>query len=573
MSTQININQINDNPYNLKLLTEHTLKYFTNQGKSPLEAKENTKTLLTHYASNLWGKNGLASFIGSKSFTFFNLYYLQDLLVNGDDKAPLSKTHLEIWDELEKSIIKKDYNQRVYICPRGFGKTTTISLPFTIWCHVYQYKNYTVLASAVSSTAQQFLASIKTHIKDNPYIYFSFGQLIDPKNMTVNSEKVQLTNRSAIESISASGSIRGKQNELTNKRIELLICDDYQNSEQTKTQDQRDNKWATFNQDAKNAMQKDNSTILAVGTVQHHDDFYSRLIKSPTWKARIEKGVLVDAIDDYFNNGHWGQFNKLLQNAKDENRLDTAKEYYLQNKSEMDFPLLWSEYWQCLDYALMYFEDKQAFMQEVQNDTTSIGERRFKTIITQSSEYIESQTFNKTVLAIDPAGTRNISTNKDYYAFAVGSLADSGIKYIRKGIIQRFEFEDYMALTLELLKQYTDITHVAIEKQTYSGADVIRLNELIKQDPILASRKIEWINKHQTQNKDIKINGIVGAVNLGQIVFNEDDVDAIIQLHDFAGTQYSSHDDFPDVVAEVANLLDTVEVKQAIKITNNWFRG
>lgn len=560
-----------NSPSNLKLLTEHTYKYFVNKkNQLPKEAQLSTKKLLTHYNNNLWGVNGLAQFIGSQSFTFFNFYYLQDLLINGDDKAPLSETHFKIWEELENTILIKDYSQRNYILPRGTGKTTTLSIPLVIWCHVYKYKDYSVLASAVSSTAQQFLASIKTNIKDNIYLTYTFGELIDTKIYTVNSEKIQLTNRTAIESLSASGAIRGKQNELSNKRIELLICDDYQTSEQTKTEDQRNSKWTTFNSDAKNAMQKDNSTIITFGTVQHRDDFYSRLLKSPTWKSRLEKGVLLDDIESYFDSGHWLEFKKLLSNAKDENRLDTAKEYYIQNYDEMQFPMLW-DYWQCLDFALNYYEDKQSFMREIQNDTTLFGERRFKTIITKSSAEIESVNFTKTILAIDPAGTRNTGKKKDYYAFAIGSISDNGLKYIRKGLIYQFEFEDYMDTTLKLLKDYPDITHVAIEKQTYSGADVLRLLDLIKEDPLLRSRKLEWINKHQSKNKDAKINSIVGAVNLGQIIFNEEDMEAIVQLSEFTSANLSTHDDFPDVVAELAGLLDEVDIYKPIKVTDNWF--
>lgn len=528
------------------------------------------KKVMTIYRENLFGEQSLAWWLGSKSFTFFNLYYLQDLLVNGEDKAELSLTHFEIWQELENSILIKDYKQREYICPRGFGKTTTISIPFAIWCHVYGYKNYTVLASAVASTAEGFLASIKDILMNNKYIEKSFGKLINTKQYKVNSELIQLTNRSAIQSISASGAIRGKQNELTNKRIELLICDDYQTTEECRTEQQRDKKWKTFNADAKNAMQKDNSTIIATGTVQHDDDFYSRLKKSPTWKTRLEKGVLIDNLDDYFTNGLWKEFHKLLVNNKDDNAFDTAKEFYLQNFDAMQYPMIWN-YFDCLDYAVSYYEDKETFMQEVQNDTSNVGTRKFKTIVTETAEEIETHRFVKTMLVVDPAGTRTkaSSKKKDYYAFAVCSTADTKIKYIRKGEIHKFrkdrEYEDYIEHTLILLRKYEDITHLGIEKNTYGGADAIRIKELISQDENLKYRNIEILSFPQNRNKDDKISTIVPFVNLGQVIFNAEDEEGIKQMEEFCGCLFSTHDDFPDVVAEAVNRIDDIKVIQFAK--------
>ena len=61
-------------------------------------------------------------------------------------------------------------------------------------------------------------------------------------------------------------------------------------------------------------------------------------------------------------------------------------------------------------------------------------------------------------------------------------------------------------------------------------------------------------------------------VNLGQVVFNADDTEAIQQLKDFAGTKYSPFDDFPDVLAEAVNRIDGVENVGKITITKNWFR-
>jgi len=567
--------QTQNDQYNLQILH----KYLTLQLIKDLNYPKNSAKLkaseLIKNSSNLWGKSGLAHNLQKKSFTFFNLYYLQDLLVNGSDKYKLSPSHYEIWQELEDSILIKKYPERVYACPRGYGKTSTISIPLVIWCSINSFKNYTVLASAVALTAEQFLASIKTHIKDNQFIIKSFGQLIDTTKYKVNSEKIQLTNKCAIESISASGAIRGKQNELTSRRIELLICDDYQTSEQTKTHEQRENKFRTFNADAKKAMQKDNQTIICLGTVQHAECFYSRLIDDPIWKSRIEKAVLMtkDKIDELFSNGLWKEFHTLLVNKKDPNSLDTATEFYLQNFDSMQFPLLW-DYWKCFDFAKEYLSDKSTFFQECQNDVTGLGEKKFKTIRTESALEIETHNFLKTVLVVDPAGTRTKvkGNKKDFFGFAVCSVSDTNLKYIRKGEIFKFtqnrEYEDYIEHTIKLLKEYP-VNCLAIEKNTFGGADSIEIQKLIDADPILAYRDIEIISFTQNKNKDDKINTyLVGKVNLGQVIFNEDDQEAIQQLKDFCGVKFSAFDDFPDVCAEAIRIVEEIEVYEPAQVLN-----
>jgi hypothetical protein len=59
------------------------------------------------------------------------------------------------------------------------------------------------------------------------------------------------------------------------------------------------------------------------------------------------------------------EFKKLLFNPLDNNALDNSKEFYYQNELEMKFPVLWANYWSCLDLALDYYEDPSSFKQEV----------------------------------------------------------------------------------------------------------------------------------------------------------------------------------------------------------------
>lgn len=192
-----------------------------------LYGEDNATKLISENENNLFGRNGLAVQLGAICFEFFNYYFLQDHLV-GDDKAELSETHHQIWAELEDSILNINGNRREYIISRGFGKSSIISEPLAIWCALYNYSIYTVISSSIGSTAEQFIAEIKSILEGNEYIKQGFGEVIN-KKLKNNTEELELDTRpkkTMIKSISANSSFRGTR--YGANRINLLLLDDYQ---------------------------------------------------------------------------------------------------------------------------------------------------------------------------------------------------------------------------------------------------------------------------------------------------------------------------------------------------------
>ena len=234
----------------------------------------------------------------------------------------------------------------------------------------------------------------------------------------------------------------------------------------------------------------------------------------------------------------------------------------------MKFPILWDEFWDCLDMALSYYENPTSFKQEVQGDVDSIGEKYFKTIRTEKRCDIETHNFTKTMLLCDPASTNG--KKSDYSAFLVGSEADNGLLYGRKAelakINARTDFDRYVHHMVELLKEYNEITHVYIEKNTFNGADANLLEKEINEDDVLRYRDVEIINESQRKNKDDRISTIIPTCNNGQIIFAEEDEEFVNQILDFRGQRYSVHDDAPDITAEFVNRINLVEVVSEVTL-------
>lgn len=564
----------NEEEQNLYLI----YKYLLEVGFDESEANK----LIVENSANLFGAKGLAYQLGKMSLEFFCMYFLQDTFLPKEDNAaaPIAKVHEEIWQDIQESIIGDGNNQIGRILPRGTGKSAFGTFAATIWAHAYKFKIYTLICSDIGSTAEKFIKDIKNTFLENKYIEKAFGVLLDDKDKkyVCNSTQLELTNKTFIEAISSVSSIRGRK--YGNNRPDLIILDDFQSIEDCRTDEAREKKWLRFSNDIKYAVQKSvvrngktikkGTTLLALGTLQHKEDFYSRLIKQPTWKFKIQKGVLIDdfinedgqkvnGLDHYFNSDFWLEFKNILFNFKNETHLEDAKEFYWNHESEMQYPLLWGEFWDCLDYALSYYENPTSFKQEVQSDVDSIGEKWFKTVRTQTKDEIEGHTFVKNMIVCDPASS--VSNKADYTAICVGSTSNNDMIYIRKGILTRLSFDDFCNKVIELLKIYTDVTHVDIEKNLYMGADVSKIQELISKEHELSNRNIEFINNMQKKNKDEKISTIITSINRGQIIFNEDDEDFINQILDFRGQRFSIHDDAPDCVSQL-----TIDIKKIVVV-------
>lgn len=515
--------------------------------------------LYAAHKDHLFDYHELAWSLGKQNFKYFCSIFLYNLLFDySGDNVPLSKKHYQIWDELQDVMLNRNNTRNCYVFPRSFGKSTTITIPLALWAALYCVHPFVVVDSATEKQAENFINTMKIQIDDNSYIKSCFGDVIN-KDLKYNASEIELDikpQRSKIQCVSSTSSVRGIN--YGSFRVGLLILDDAQDEKQITTDKACADLNARINNGILKALQNKNNHVVALGTVQRKGDLYDTFLNSTTWKSHTEKCILLDDIDEYFRTSEgWQTIRKILKTkSTNENALYEAENYYLEHKQELDYPLIWNNY-DCFDLALEYFEDSVSFKKERQCDINCLGEKRIKSLSAIPAKDIESLEFTNTILSVDPAST---ATNKsDYSAFCVLSDTESKIKYARKCEIDKLEFNDYINRIISLLVSYPDISTVSIEKQTYSGADVIKLREQIQRIPELMNRPITYINKARTKNKDNRIDTVIPDINMGRIVFNEDDIAAIDQIKEFAGTAYTLHDDMIDCVADAAENIVNIE--------------
>lgn len=234
----------------------------------------------------------------------------------------------------------------------------------------------------------------------------------------------------------------------------------------------------------------------------------------------------------------------------------------------MKYPVLWEEKWDFfIDIAVKYWSNRKSFMSEKMNDASSIGEKWFKSIRTQSVEEIEDHIFLKTMLCVDPAGDNSSNKKKktDSFAMIVGSLGENDFKYIRRMVLEKMSFTEYCNTIIDILLEFTDITHISIERNTYLGSDVTTIQQMIEKIPELKKRNLIFINDMNNKNKDNRIATIQDPVNNGQIIFADNNKAFTDQILDFQGTAYTLHDDAADVVSDFANKILKIKTKNIIR--------
>lgn len=555
-------NEFKDNQFSIYLINEYLSKYFTD-----------VETIKFKYTPKQ-----IARLLGEHDISFFSLYYLRDIFVvqKNNDARNLSDAHYEMWDILNKTFVDDKIDKLNMVEPRGMAKTTVCDLTLSVWLHCYEKSKFTLMGAKKDDDACQFLDSIKKVFQENERIKDEFGLLIDIKKYKVNSNEIEFTNDTYIRAIGSASSVRGAN--WKGIRPTVIIADDYQSETDIITEESREKKINRWSKEIEKVGDtavyrngkkiKSATKIISIGTVLHNDCLISKLIRNKDYYTVLKRAIILDPgqkVDDIFESDIWLECKKLYFNDKDNNAKFTARLFYENNINEMKHPTLWEEKWDFFyDIAIAYWENRQAFMSEMMNDASSIGKTWFKSIRTQSKEEIENHNFLKTMLCIDPAST--VNRRSDFTAMVVGSTADNDFKYIREMVLEKLGFKAYCNRVVEILKQYEDITHIYIEKNTFQGADVIAINELIAKDSLLKKRRLDFINEMQKKNKDEKISTITDGVNNGLIIFSDENEDFVQQLKDFQGQLYSLHDDAPDIVAEFSNRIDEIEVIRGINL-------
>ncbi len=164
-------------------------------------------------------------------------------------------------------------DRSLVLAPRGFGKTTLMSVVRCIFEIVRNPDVRILLASNTQAQAEAFAREVRGHIERNPIFRIIFGDLVGPK-WTNRELIVGRRRRIAKEPTIFATGVGGA---LVSRHFDLIICDDIVDEENSRTESRREKLRTWFFKVMLPCLEPDGSLGL-VGTRYHYRDLYGHLM-------------------------------------------------------------------------------------------------------------------------------------------------------------------------------------------------------------------------------------------------------------------------------------------------------
>ena len=532
-----------------KYLTKH---YGENSAKKLIVAYQND--LLT-----------IAKDLGKKSIAFFAEYFLTNKFVASSENIlkPLGKVHYEIFDELDKLLIEDAYDEQEFILPRGIGKSTIINSLVATWGAVYKASIFTIVIGKTDALMSEFIEEVKHNLSDE-YLVECFGQFVPTtKEYANNSSEIELLNGTKVQGVTWGSTLRGIK--YKSHRPSIIITDDVLKEDDIRSENMLKRAIDKFYKEIlpagisarviKGKKKGMNTKFIVIGTPLSQKDLINHIKNDGSFKL-LHKSVFDFNVDEVFSSEKWQEYRKILLNTKDDNRINTARNYYLQNE-DMHIETVWQNY-NPLKMANKFFTERLAFMQEYMCDCQKVSEKWISYMAKMPENEIENHVFEKTILSIDTAASAKAKS--DYFAFTVLSK-HNGFLFVREGILKKYdaktEFDRYINFTIELIRKY-NVNAFVVERNVFKDLDVIAIKKALENDSDSRKKRIQAICVFNNKKKDDRIATIADKINSGTIIFNEDNKEYNEQVFDFCGQNYSMHDDAIDSLEMAVNHIDEI---------------
>ena len=540
--------------FRIYLLKKYLTKHYS---------KTSAKKLIVAYQNDLLT---IAKELGGKDVAFFAEYFLTNKFVASSENTlkPLGKVHYEIFDDLDKLLIEDAYDEQEFILPRGIGKSTIINSLVATWGAVYKTSIFTVVVGKTDALMSEFIEEVKHNLSDE-YLVECFGQFVPTtKDYANNSSEIELLNGTKVQGITWGSTLRGIK--YKGNRPSIIITDDVLKEDDIRSENMLQRAIGKFYNEIlpagaearviKGKKNGKSTKFIVIGTPLSQKDLINHIKNDASFKL-LHKSVFEFDVDEVFCSEKWQEYRNILMNTKDDNRINTARDYYLQNEEDMHIETVWQNY-EPLKMVNKFFTERLSFMQEYMCECEKVGEQWISYMAKMDEKEIEDHTFEKTILAIDTASSSKAKS--DYFAFTVLSKYN-GFLFVREGILKKYdsktEFDMYINFTIELIRKY-NINAFVVERNVFKDLDTTAIKKALENDSNLKMRRVQAISVFNNKKKDDRIATIADKINSGTIIFNEDNKEYNEQVFDFCGQNYSLHDDAIDSLEMAVNHIDEI---------------
>jgi len=400
------------------------------------------------------------------------------------------------------------------VVPRGFGKSTTMTLVRTLHRTLFQLENFVVIVSDSNQQAKLFLEAIGDELKYNERLRYFFGDLT-----TDQWSNESLTTTTGIRLVARGSGQKLRGLKYHQYRPSLMLFDDIENDESVGTPEQRHKLKRWFYGAALPALAK-NGRAIVVGTILHEDSLLNNIHeRDDSFESR--KFVAMPAPDASL----WPEHHSV------ESLLATKKALMAQGLNEQ-----WSQEYMC---EAINAETAEFRPSEFTYYDASTARHTPRALVSINNV---SHPLNVTI-AVDPSLGKGKS---DYSAIVVLGAAPDNHVYILNVIRRRLQPDALIDALFEQVLKWQPL-RVAIET---NGFQYLLAREMYEQQ---RRRNVHFrVEEYKsTTNKEARIRSLVPPVRSGTLVFPErahpagDSNDMIDELSMFPRAR---HDDASDAL-------------------------
>jgi predicted phage terminase large subunit-like protein len=364
--------------------------------------------------------------------------------------------HVELTDILNV-LSSEEINKRVaWSAPRGHAKSAYLSNVFPLHQTIFEKRKYILIISETDSAAKKFVEWVGNELKHNEKLRRDFGEILSPnkgQNEKDNQESFLTSTGTLVEAASIGKQLRGKRN--GSHRPDLVICDDLESSKNTNTAeliakniDWFDKVVIPIGDPARTAFVYMGTTVVANGLLQHVQN-----------KADFQSKTFAAVVTPPDRGDLWDEFETILRNAENPNRLEDATAFYEDNREEMDegVKVLWEGRWTY--FALMVQKanmTSRAFNSEFMNNPIDTENAIFKLDALTYFDYDElheKKKFFEYYSAWDIALGKN--NRSDYNAIVtVARDKRTGVFYVVDAWAKKVPAHEALQQCLKVMRKY-----------------------------------------------------------------------------------------------------------------------
>ncbi len=439
---------------------------------------------------------------------------------------------------------KREFGENFAIAaPRGFGKSTDVSLAFIIYCIVYDIKHFITLFSDAIELVETLIESIKAELLENERLKADFPKACGA-GKTWKIGDLVTCNNIRVKGYGNSKRVRGVKHGTF--RVDLVIIDDLENDTNVKSRRQRDKLEDWVDEAIENLGSVDGKMdIIYIGTILHRDSVLARKLKLKFWNPKIFRALITYPV----HLDMWEEYSNLFKHES----VEGATNFYRLNKAKMNegAKLLWDSV--SLEFLMRKrAKNPRAFEKEQQNNPNSENQK-FNSSKFPKINLPQMPKLDRKFLVIDAKGDSDLG---DYCGFMVGGLCLEDMKlYIFYSNMKRIKGRPVITEAIRLIKLFKpDVVSGDKNGGFYMLRDWLKealFNEKIP-EPLM-----KFI--HHTQNKEDRMGELEFPIDDGDIIFVGDHFDLFNQMDDFPE---ADHDDLHDPLQTIYKLSKLQKLKR-----------